>query len=132
MSRNRKSCELVARFNPAYSANTVEACGSRHRTECRQNKFDLQFRSHGRSSLRQDKHSTFTNVHAVASVVVAPAVGPAEQEWQRYFKSPRIPSLDGSIHIRTQFPSAGLLTISATRERHKRVIVLGTRGRVCD
>jgi len=63
---------------------------------------------------------------------VAPAVGPTEQEWQRYLKSLRISSLDGSIHIRTQFPSAGLLTISATRERHKRVIVFSKAGRAGD
>ena len=76
-------------------------------------------------------HAALANVYAVPSVVLAPAVGPAEQKWQRYFKSPRISSLDGSIHIRTQFPSARLLNISATRERHKRVIVCRPWGQVC-
>lgn len=56
---------------------------------------------------------------------MARAVGPAEQEWQRYLKPPGIPSLDGVVHIRTQFPFAGLLTISTPQERHKRVIVSG-------
>jgi hypothetical protein len=54
---------------------------------------------------------------------MAPVGGPAEQEWQSYLKPSRIPSLDGSIHIRTQFLSAGMFTLSATRKRHKRVIV---------
>jgi hypothetical protein len=62
---------------------------------------------------------------------MAPVVGPAEQEWQSYLKPLRIPSLDGSIHIRTQLLSAGLLTLSRVGERHKRVIVVGGWGQVC-
>jgi hypothetical protein len=75
---NRESSELVARFNPAYSTDAVKPGGAWHLAEGRQDKFDLHFYPYRRNLGSEYKHSTHTNVHAVSSVVVAPAVGPAE------------------------------------------------------
>jgi hypothetical protein len=101
---NREPLELVAHFNPAYTAHTMQPCRPRHTAERWQYKFDLHLTPQRKSFRGEQKHSALTNVHAVAGVVVFPVVNPAEQEWQRYLKPSRISSLDGSIHIRTQFP----------------------------
>ena len=126
---NRESPELVTHFNPAYPTDTMKPDGTWYPTESRQYKFDLNFDPDGRSLSREYKHSTLAYVQAAPGVVMVHAVGPAEQEWQRYLKPPRIPSLDRLIHIRTQFSFADRLTIAMTRARHKRVIVLGGWGR---
>ena len=128
---NRESLELVAHFNPAYSSHTVKPCRTRHSAERRQYKIDLHLAPQRGSGGGEYKHSAVTNVHALAGVVVAPTLGPAEQERQRYLKSSRISSLDGIIHIRTQSLFAGLPNISTTRAGHKRVIVHGRWGRGC-
>jgi len=107
----------------------MQSCRARHPAERWQYEFDLHVAPQRGSCGSQYKHPAMTNVYAVAGVVVAPAVGPAEQEWQSYLKPTGIPSLDGVVHIRTQFPSAGMLTISTPQELHKRVMVFWKAGR---
>jgi hypothetical protein len=105
---NRESRELVARFNSAYTTDAMKPYWSWYRTEGRQDEFNFHFHPHRRRLSREYEHSTLANVHAVSSAVMVHAVGPAEQKWQGYLKPPRVPSLDGMIHIRTQVPSCGL------------------------
>ena len=78
---NRESLELVAHFNPADTTDTMKPDGTWHPTESRQNKFDLNFSSDGRSFSREHKHSAVAYVYAVSCVVMVRAVGPAEQKW---------------------------------------------------
>ena len=75
---NREARELVARFNPAYPTDTMKPGGAWHTTESRYHKFNFNFGPRGRSLSREYEHPTLANVHAVPSVVVAHAVGPAE------------------------------------------------------
>jgi hypothetical protein len=103
---DREALELAARFDSAYVANAMKSSGMRHTAKRWHHKFDLHLSPQRGSRRSKYKHAALANVHAVARVVVARAIAPAEQERQLYLKPPRIPSLDGVEHIRTQFPLA--------------------------
>ena len=109
---HRESLYLTTHFMPAHTAHTMKPRSTRHIAERRQCKFNLHLGPQRRSCGGQYKHSALTNIYAVSGVVVARTVGPAEQDWQHDLKTPRTSSLDGTFHIRTQFPFAGWLTIS--------------------
>ena len=113
---HRESLYLTTHFMPAHTAHTMKPRSPRHIAERWQYKFNLHLGPQRRSGGGQYKHSALTNVYAVSGVVVAPTVGPAEQDWQHDLEPPRTSSLDGMIHIRTQFPFAGWLTISRGQE----------------
>src|SRR5713101_3041930 len=102
MSRDREPLDLAALFDPADATNTMKTSWPWHRAKSGQNKFKLHFDSDRRSLVCQYEHSALSNIQTVSRVVMVLDIAPAEQQWQRYLKPPRISSLDRLIHIRTQ------------------------------
>lgn len=102
MSCDSETLDLAALFDPADVTNTMKTSWPRQRAKSGQNKFKLHFDSNRRSLVCQYEHSALSNIQTVSRVVMVLAVGPPEQQWQRYLKPPRISSLDRLIHIRTQ------------------------------
>jgi hypothetical protein len=100
----REPLEPIAHLDSAYATDAMKPYGTSYATESRQNKFDLDVDPHSGSRIREYKHSTVANVYAVAGVIVALAIGPAEQKWQSYVKPPPVSSFDRLVHIRTQIP----------------------------
>jgi hypothetical protein len=100
----REPLEPIAHLDSAYATDAMKPYGTSYATESRQNKFDLDVDPHSGTGIREYKHSTVANVYAVAGVIVALAIGPAEQKWQSYVKPPPVSSFDRLVHIRTQIP----------------------------
>jgi len=104
MSCDSEPLDLAALFNPADATNTIKASWPWHGTKSWQNKFKLHLDADRGSLGCQHEHSALSNIQTVSGVVMVFAVGPVEQQRQRYLKPPRISSLNRLIHIRTRIP----------------------------
>lgn len=124
LSCDSEPLDLAALFDPTDATHTMKTGWPWHRDKSGQNKFKLHFDPYRRSLVCQYEHSALSNIQTVSRVVMVLAIGPAEQQWQRYVKPPRISSLDRLIHIRTLISCfRAVLTLSTTGKCDKRVIV---------